>query len=189
MKKVILSLLVLVVLFVVGRYVYKVHFNNNLDIITEGKVYKTSVIPPDEIEDFVKKYKIKTVIDLRKPGTNDTILNPEKPGDILLEKLAVERIEGCNYINIPADQVPADEAVDKFLEVMDDPSVYPVVIHCVHGMGRAPLFAAIYRIEYEGYTNEEARVNTRMPVKFSPFDHGTPKGEYLKKYKKRRAEK
>src|SRR5690606_37383394 len=127
-----------------------------------------------------------TVIDLRRAGTNDSILNPERDEQILAEKLAVEKIDGVEYINIPTPQVPSDETIEKFLEVMDNPDNYPVVIHCTHGTGRAKLFSAIYRIEYENFTNEEARKQTRGLVKFSSFDHGTPKGEYLKAYEKRR---
>ena len=40
---------------------------------------------------------------------------------------------------------------------MDDSSNYPVLIHCYHGVGRAQMFSALYRIEYEGWTNQEAR--------------------------------
>jgi len=32
----------------------------------------------------------------------------------------------------------------------------PLLIHCMHGAGRARLFAAIYRIEFEGWTVERA---------------------------------
>jgi len=35
-------------------------------------------------------------------------------------------------------------------------------------------------IEYEGMSNEEARVNYRFLVKWSPFDNGQPKGEFFK---------
>src|SRR5690606_4591131 len=118
MKKIIIGLLSVIVLYFVGAYVYKMHFNNNLDIITEGKVYKTAAIPPDEIEEFCRKYNIKTVIDLRRAGTNDSILNPERDEQILAEKLAVEKIDGVEYINIPTPQVPSDETIEKFLEVM-----------------------------------------------------------------------
>ena len=40
----------------------------NFETITEGKVYKSGVIPPDEIADYVKKYHIKSIVDLRFPG-------------------------------------------------------------------------------------------------------------------------
>lgn len=184
-KKVILRFTAVFVLTAVGFYVYKTHFDHNLVVFSEGKVYKTAAIPPDQIEDFVKKYNIKTVIDLRMPGTNDTILNPEQPGDLLLEKIAVEKIEGIQYVNIPTPQVPEQHSVDQFLALMDNPDHYPVLIHCHHGTGRACLFSSIYRIEYEGYSNDEARRNARTFVPFSSFDHGTPKGEFLKAYKKR----
>ena len=184
-KKTLLTITASVVLSGVGYYVYKTHFDNNLVVFSEGKVYKSAAIPPDEIEDFIKKYNIKTVVDLRMPGTNDTILNPEKPGDLLLEKMAIDKIDGTQYVNIPTPQVPEQHSVDKFLEVMDNPDNYPVLIHCYHGTGRACLFSSIYRIEYEGFSNDEARRNARTFVTFGSFDHGTPKGEYLKAYKKR----
>jgi hypothetical protein len=47
------------------------------------------------------------------------------------------------------------------------------------------LFGAVYRIEYEGMPNEEARGKTRLLLKGSSFDDGSPKGEFLKNYKKR----
>ena len=68
---------------------------------------------------------------------------------------------------------------------MDDSSNYPVLIHCYHGVGRAQMFSALYRIEYEGWTNQEAREQTRLLLKGSSFDEGAPKGDYLINYKSR----
>jgi hypothetical protein len=61
---------------------------------------------------------------------------------------------------------------------MDNSDNYPVLIHCYHGTGRAEMYSALYRIEYEN-TNEAARQGVRTLLKFSSFDDGTPKGEYL----------
>ena len=69
---------------------------------------------------------------------------------------------------------------------MDNPKNYPVLIHCYHGIGRAQIYSAIYRIEYEGMSNEEARQKAAFPVMFSSFDDGKPKGEFLKNYKTRK---
>ena len=78
----------------VGKYVYDMNINHNFETITEGKVYKSGVVPPDEIESYVKKYHIKSIVDLRIPGTNDLALNPEKIGEIQAEKNAVAKIKG-----------------------------------------------------------------------------------------------
>jgi hypothetical protein len=48
------------------------------------------------------------------------------------------------------------------------------------------MYSAIYRIEYENFTNEKARENVRTLIKWSSFDDGTPKGEFLKAYKSRK---
>jgi hypothetical protein len=65
------------VLLFVGKYVYDMNINHNFETITEGKVYKSAVIPP-EIESYVKKYHIKSIVDLRMPVQKTLFLNPEK---------------------------------------------------------------------------------------------------------------
>lgn len=184
-KKIIIALIV-VVLGITGNYVYHRHINNNFMTITEGKVYKSGVIPPDEIADYVKKYKIKSIVDLRFPGTGDDVNNPEVPAELTAEKEAVAKIPGVNYFNNGSDQVPKQENLDSFFKIMDNQDNYPVLIHCYHGIGRAQMYSALYRIEYEGFSNEEARSKAAFPVIFSSFDDGKPKGEYLKAYKSRK---
>jgi protein tyrosine phosphatase (PTP) superfamily phosphohydrolase (DUF442 family) len=178
------SIFVLVLLFV-GKYVYDMNINHNFETITEGKVYKSAVIPPDEIESYVKKYHIKSIVDLRMPSTNDLVLNPENPSELQAEKNAVSKIGGVNYFSNPSEQVPNDKNIATFTKIMDNKDNYPVLIHCYHGTGRAEMYSALYRIEYEKFTNEDARKGVRTLIKFSSFDDGTPKGEYLKGYKSR----
>jgi len=175
-----------VVLIGTGKYVYDRHINHNFMAITEGKVYKSGVIPPDEIADYVKKYKIKSIVDLRFPGTGDDVNNPEVPAELTAEKEAIAKIPGVNYFNDGSDQVPKQENLDKFFKIMDNQDNYPVLIHCYHGIGRAQMYSAIYRIEYEGFSNEDARHQAAFPFMFSSFDDGKPKGEYLKTYKSRK---
>ena len=186
MKKKIGFLLLTIVLIFVGKYVYDMNINHNFETITEGKVYKSGVIPPNEIADYVKKYKIKSIVDLRYPGTQDLVNNPEIPEELTAEKEAVAKIEGVNYFNNGSDQVPQQKNLDAFFKIMDNKDNYPVLIHCYHGTGRAEMYSAIYRIEYENFSNESARQNVRTLVKWSSFDDGKPKGEYLKAYKSRK---
>ena len=169
----------------IGKYVYDMHINHNFETITEGKVYKSGVIPLDEIEDYVKEYKIKSIIDLRFPGTGDDVNNPEIPAELTAEKEAIAKIKGVNYFNNGSDQVPEPHNLDTFFKIMDDPKNYPVLIHCYHGVGRAEMYSAIYRIEYENMEKDEARTNTRFLTKWSSFDLGKPKGDFLHNYQRR----
>lgn len=69
---------------------------------------------------------------------------------------------------------------------MDNKDNYPVLIHCYHAIGRAEIYSTLYRIEYENFSNEEARNGVRALIKWSSFDDGTAKVEYLKAYKSRK---
>lgn len=185
-KKIIGFLLLAIILFFGGKQIYDMNINHNFETITEGKVYKSGVIPPDELESYVTKYHIKSIVDLRFPGTTDLTNNPEIPAELTAEQNAIAKIKGVNYFNNGSEQVPKQENLDRFFEIMDNKDNYPVLIHCYHGIGRGEMYSALYRIEYENFTNEEARQGVRTLVKFSSFDDGTPKGEYLKSYKSRK---
>ena len=185
-KKKIAFLILGIVLIGVGKYVYDMNINHNFETITEKKVYKSGVIPPDELENYIKKYNIKSVIDLRFPGTADLVNNPEIPKELTAEQEAISKIKGVTYFNNGSDQVPTQQNLDSFFKIMDNSANYPVLIHCYHGVGRAELYSAIYRIEYENWTNEQARQGVRTIIKFSSFDDGTAKGEFLKAYKSRK---
>ena len=179
-------LLLAVIFVLVGKYVYGININHNFETITEGKVYKSGVIPPNKIDSYVKKYHIKSIIDLRFPGTGDDVNNPEIPAELTAEKIAIEKIKGVNYFNNGSDQVPVQKNLDIFFKIMDNPANYPVLIHCYHGVGRAEMYSAIYRIEYENMNKEEARTSTRFLTKWSSFDLGKPKGDFLHNYKSRK---
>ncbi|MDA8572542.1 dual specificity protein phosphatase family protein [Flavobacteriaceae bacterium] len=186
MKKKLIYSLVFIVVVGGGKYVYDKHINHNFEEISEDKVYKSGVIPLDQISEYVEDYNLKSIIDLRFPGTEDLVNNPEIPAELIAEKNAIDNIEGVQYINLGTDQVPTQATIDKFLEIMDNQDNYPVLIHCHHGEGRAPLFSALYRIEYENWSNEDARAKTRLLLKGSSFDDGAPKGDFLMNYQPKR---
>lgn len=184
-KKIVVIILLLGAFFG-AKYYYDMNINHNFETITEGKVYKSGVIPPDELADYISKYKIKSVVDLRFPGTADLVNNPEIPQELTAEKEAISKIPGVNYFNNGSDQVPQKHNLDTFFKIMDNPNNYPVLIHCYHGVGRAEIYSAIYRIEYEGMDRDEARKNTRFFIPFSAFDLGKPKGDFLHNYTSKR---
>ena len=73
---------------------------------------------------------------------------------------------------------------------MADPANRPALLHCEHGEGRSVLFAALYRIAFEGDDNETAwRRSARLPVGLrflgavwpglAAFGRDSVKGSYL----------
>lgn len=171
LKKIGLTLLTLSVA-VAGGYVYQVHFNYRFAAITDGKVYKSGTIPPEKLNHYLNRYHLKTVVDLR---------DVDEQADVDAERAALEPL-GVEHVHLPTGQVPPQKTVDAFLELMTDPDVYPVLIHCHHGVSRSVLFSALYRIEFEGWDKERARLATRLITEGSSFDTDSRKGRYLQNY-------
>ncbi len=181
--KMFIGILALVVAIVLWR-VYAININYRFTEVKKNKVYRSAAIPPEKLESYLTKYGIKTIVDLRIGDFQDK-LNGGKTEQIMAEQEVADRMEGVEHINIPTLQVPADSTLTDFYKIMSDSTKYPVLIHCHDGIGRAVLFGALYNIEYEDYSNEEARQNTRMIVPFSNFGKNSKKGKYLINYKKR----
>jgi len=169
----------------IASYVWYVHFHYRFETIDKNKVYKSAAIPPDELAYYLQKHHIKTVIDLRDGGSYNE-LNPVNQSEIDAEAAAISKIPGVEHINIPSPQVPTRETLTRFLTVMDDKSVYPVLIHCYHGTGRAEMYSALYRIEYLKMKNDEARLKTRLITEMmgfkSSFSPSKAKGSFLSHY-------
>ena len=70
---------------------------------------------------------------------------------------------GINYYRMPLKLwsydhgvIPADKNVEEFLKIMADPKNHPVLVHCFRGVHRTGTYCAIYRMEFQGWSNEEA---------------------------------
>lgn len=145
--------------------------------ITEGKVYQSGEIALDDLREVVQRLGIRTVIDLREPVED------------VQGEAAVLSALGVRHIHLPSTQIPDDGTVSSFLDIMREPVTYPVLIHCLHGTGRSVLFSAIYRVEFEGWDRERARLATRSRLRWlfpgASFAVDAPKGAHLMQYESR----
>jgi protein tyrosine phosphatase (PTP) superfamily phosphohydrolase (DUF442 family) len=158
-----------------ARYGHWVLVEHRFKKIATG-VYQSGAFPTEELSARVERYGIRTVFDLRRA---------QGEGDVAAEADTLRAL-GVRHIHLPFGKVPDEQAVDSFLEVMARPESYPVLIHCLHGWGRSRLFAAIYRIEFEGWDEERARRATRwITTEATSFDEDEPKGRFLLEYSRR----
>ncbi len=84
---------------------------------------------------------VKTVVNLR-----------EDTGQILEEEKLVQ-ILGLNYESIPLNPFfrPGQESVLRFLEIVLEPEMQPVFVHCLHGQDRTGMMVGIYRMVVDGF--------------------------------------
>jgi protein tyrosine/serine phosphatase len=87
---------------------------------------------------------IKTVIDLTKDGRAD------EPG--LVQQ------SGMKFYRIPltTSEAPSTAAVKQFLSIVNDPTNWPVFVHCQGGRHRTGVMTAVYRMTKDGWTADRA---------------------------------
>jgi hypothetical protein len=137
-----LSLLVLSLLSM--TYLSWVYIEDRFALAVENNVFRAADMQPDEIQAFVERHGVTTVIDFR--GAADDL----RTGDMFPAPT------GVRFVEIQSEFVPSDEAINRFLDIMGDISSYPVLLHYANETGRSILFEAIYRMEILGWSNRDA---------------------------------
>jgi len=66
---------------------------------------------------------------------------------------------GLRYFNLPLSNFhkPSDEQIAKVLSLINAPENQPVFVHCKRGSDRTGTIIAVYRIEHDGWTAEQAK--------------------------------
>jgi protein tyrosine/serine phosphatase len=146
--------------FIYYRMVYS--HGKRLREVTPGRFYRSGQMTAEGFTEAVARYGIHTIINLQ-----DEFPDP----DIWLtyfDRRTIKESDLCNrlhvhYVFMPPDLirrrlVPAHrpEAIDRFLALLDQPSTYPVLIHCKAGLHRTGVMTAVYRMEYEHWAPLEA---------------------------------
>jgi len=124
----------------------------NFHVVRPGVLYRSGQMTKEGLQRVLNDYHIKTVISLRDGQTQRDRDEEEfcKSEDINFVRILPSRWgdEGGS--------VPVEAGVERFRALMSDPSNYPVLVHCFAGIHRAGSYCAIYRMEFEHWTNAQA---------------------------------
>jgi protein tyrosine/serine phosphatase len=85
-----------------------------------------------------------------------TIVNLRRDADLHECQWAKEL--GLKYFNLPlkSHQHATEEQTKLFLRLVDDPTNFPVFVHCRGGQHRTGAMTAVYRITHDGWSAEQA---------------------------------
>lgn len=88
---------------------------------------------------------VKTVIDLQADGDN-------------ADEAKLVESSGMRFYRIPMTTrvAPTAEQLATFLRIVNDPAQQPVYVHCAGGRHRTGVMTAIYRMEKDGWTSDQA---------------------------------
>jgi protein tyrosine/serine phosphatase len=136
-KKILITALVLL-LFLSASYFLYMEEQGNFHAITHGEAYRSAQLDRDELEYYINRHNIRSIINLRGK-------HPDKPW--YREETEVSLIYGVRHYSIPLSSSfePDEAVVRKLIEVYNN-APRPVLIHCQAGADRSGLASAIWKV-------------------------------------------
>lgn len=153
----------------------------NFRTIHDGVLYRSGQITPRGLERIVHDYGIRTVVSLRDATDKDDRAVEEycRKMDILHV-----RIEPKPWL-LSDGKAPVDDGVNRFLETMANSRNHPVLVHCNAGIHRSGAYCAIFRMQFEGWSNAEAIAELKS-CGYDNFDNELDIREYLETFRPRK---
>ncbi len=132
------------------RYPYY-HFRT----VEEGVLYRSAQLDPEDLADAVRRYGIRTIVNLRAADEG----GPWHEAELSTAgRLGVRHVD----IHLPAGHPPSPDQAAALCALLDDPARRPLLVHCHKGSIRSAAVEGLYRREYLREGPEEAveRVET-----------------------------
>jgi protein tyrosine/serine phosphatase len=142
------------------RYVYDTH--KRLRVVHPGRVYRSGQMTADGFADAIERLHLRTIINVQDDAPDPDIDLSFWSGRTIKESELCQQL-GVRYVQISPRLISRrlipqhrPQAIDELLAVLDDEANYPVLIHCHAGLHRTGILTAVYRMEYEGWSPDEA---------------------------------
>ena len=121
------------------------HLPKNFQVVRSGVLYRSGQMRPEHFDTVIRENHIQTVI----------CLNPE-PVSAFEEEVC--KRHGTHFVSfrMPGTGVGRLDDFEKVLAIIRDPAQQPVLVHCYAGANRTGATVALYRMQEEGWTLEDA---------------------------------
>ena len=128
----------------IGRMVV----GRNRHVVVPGRVYRTAQLNPAQLDALVRRYGVRTVVNLR--GRPFDAWYPDEMR--ATQALGISQED----VTTSANRLPSPGEIRRLVEVFDR-SEHPLLIHCQQGADRTGLAAAMYQLLYTDASYEAAR--------------------------------
>ena len=163
---VVLVALMVGVPFVYYRYSYT--YGKRLRPVVEGKLYRSGCMTAAGFADAIRTHKIRTVINLMEDNVDPDLPKGYFDTRKIHESQLCEK-HGAKMVNLTVDLIEPNRldngerpaAIKTFLDLMDRDDTYPALIHCRAGLHRTGVMVAVYRMEYDHWTRQQAMCELR----------------------------
>lgn len=109
---------------------------DNLHIVYNGQLYRSAQPSTAVLDELIRKFGIKTVINLRGPSPTERWY---------VEELSATAQAGAVHLDIPLSAVraPSSDLVRHIVDVLNS-ATKPILVHCSGGADRSGLVSALY---------------------------------------------
>jgi protein tyrosine phosphatase (PTP) superfamily phosphohydrolase (DUF442 family) len=116
-----------------------------LKVVVPDRIYISAMPTPRGLEVAQGRRHFKTIINLFPEDT-------EFRSPFHDDELKFARDHGIRYVGSPSDPSPeaSDEFLNQTLALAQDPSAWPILVHCHGCMDRSPAWMGIYRFVVQG---------------------------------------
>jgi tyrosine-protein phosphatase SIW14 len=160
--------------------------NKRLRVVDPGRFYRSGQMTADGFADAVERYHVRTILNVQDEFPDPDIKLTFWSRQTIKETDLCRRLR-VRYVHLmptllPRRLIPEHRppAIEELLKILDDESNYPVLMHCHAGLHRTGILTAIYRMEYQGWTSDEAFLDMKGQG-FGPWVC-TDTNDYVKQY-------
>ena len=124
----------------------------HLGTVAEGRLYRCGQPTPEQLEELIQRFGLKTVVSFRGTRTD------RDPDAWEQEERAVCDRHNVAFVTIPCNHKnpPTTEQAAQFLGLCRDADRRPILVHCRLGQQRTLLFCTLYRVHIDGLDPEKA---------------------------------
>ncbi len=129
----------------------------NLRVVDPGMLYRSGQLTPDALGRTIREKGVGTVISLREKKAESV-----KDADNFEAKYCEDRGVIHHRLDVPDWEnrngvVGGERTLEEFRKLVEDPKTpKPILLHCFAGEHRTGALVAVYRMEYNGWSNAEA---------------------------------
>jgi protein tyrosine/serine phosphatase len=144
-----------------ARFWYQ-EVQGNFHPITPGEAYRSAQLDRDELECYIREYKIRSIINLRGQNAGESWYQQEIASS---QKLGVSHFD----LELGAEKAPEPSELTELLRLFTI-APRPVLIHCKAGADRSGLAAALWKMVIDGSPKSEAR--KQLAIRFGHMPIG-----------------
>jgi protein tyrosine/serine phosphatase len=133
----------------------------NFHAITPGEAYRSAQMDQDELEHYIHKFKIRSILNLTGNNTGKSWYD---------EEIAISSRMGIRHfdVELSSDKIPNPSEMEELIRLFHV-APRPILIHCHAGADRGGLASALWKVEIDGEPIEVARQQLSIRFGHMPF--------------------